>query len=117
MADVLVDFDGLSAEAWADWFSDVGRADVALLLFVLWDPIGVRDEPAAANEYIAYAPACLEAIRTQDPRGLAERLTEITRTEMRLDPESTARLEAKAQAIIDGARASAWRWAVRRATL
>lgn len=40
---------------WSDWFKATGRYEVALLLFVGWDPIGINEDVATWDEYESYA--------------------------------------------------------------
>jgi len=52
------------------WIADVLRTH--------WDPIGIRDEPAAADEYDAYVGGVYRLIATgASPRQLAEHLAKV----------------------------------------
>ncbi|KKB10637.1 hypothetical protein VE25_16995 [Devosia geojensis] len=58
---------------------------VRKMLLQDWDPIGVRDEPAAQDEYDAYLPAVLHLLQVRAPVDeVARCLTDITTLEMGL---------------------------------
>lgn len=106
----LDDLRDLTEREWGQWFARRGRLDISLLLFVLWDPCGVSDAYEAYDEYDSYAPACLPAIRADDPAALAVELSGIEQRNMGFSTQPD-RLVNGAHAVIEGARASAWRWA------
>jgi hypothetical protein len=39
---------------WRRWWRDRGEDELRALLMAAWDPIGVKDEPLAADEYDSY---------------------------------------------------------------
>jgi hypothetical protein len=50
------------------------------VLYYVWDPIGVSDEPFARGEYWSYVPSILELVlEHDDPAPIAKRLAEIMR--------------------------------------
>lgn len=106
----LVDIDELTEVEWGRWFARRGRLDVSLLLFVLWDPVGVLDAPEAFDEYDGYAAACLGPIRRGNVTELAEVLAATEQRAMGFTTQPQA-LQGKAQTLIAGARASVLRWA------
>jgi hypothetical protein len=101
----------MEPDMWAAWFAAGGRADLGLLLFAIWDPIGVSDVAIAAGEYDNYAPDVLQYVRDDDAAGLAAYLHGVAVDAMGLSrPEVPADAAAR---IINGAYASAWLWAGR----
>jgi hypothetical protein len=44
----------LSDDEWQAWVASRGRGDLNLLLFALWDPIGVSETAITAGEYESY---------------------------------------------------------------
>ena|ERR1041384_5700832 len=53
-----------------EWIADILRRD--------WDPVGIKDEPAAADEYDAYVGGVYRLIATgATPLALAEHLAKI----------------------------------------
>jgi hypothetical protein len=101
----------LSAAGWREWFGATGRADLNLLLLVLWDPIGIRGTEVAAGEYENYVSGVLPYVARDDPAGLADHLLAIATDAMGLPPSEPPLLAA--ETIVDGAYASAWMWAGR----
>ncbi len=93
---------------WRAWYRDQGRDDLSLLLFVVWDPIGVNDTAITANEYFNYTADVLRYVQDDDAPALTNYLLDIERSAMGLS-HSTA-TPAIASQIIAGANASAWRW-------
>lgn len=60
-----------------------GRVDE--VLFYVWDPIGVSDEPCARGEYRGYVLQILRLVETSDDVApISARLAEIIRTQMEL---------------------------------
>jgi hypothetical protein len=101
----------MSEDDWRVWFSSGGRDDLNLLLFALWDPIGVSETAITAGEYESYVNEVLAYVRIDDPEGLAQHLRHIARDAMGF---SWAELPLDAaHRIINGAYASAWIWAGR----
>jgi hypothetical protein len=39
---------------WRRWWKERGEDELRALLMTAWDPIGVKDEPRAADEYDSY---------------------------------------------------------------
>jgi hypothetical protein len=101
----------MSASEWREWFGATGRADLNLLLFVLWDPIGVSETAIAAGEYEGYVPQVLAYVQSDDPAGLADYLLGVTTKSIGLSCPEPPLLAARR--VIDGAYASAWIWAGR----
>jgi hypothetical protein len=101
---------GMSPAQWHAWFAAHGRADLNLLLYAVWDPIGVSDTAITGGEYEGYVAGVLPFVRDDDPAGLAEYLRRVA-VEM-IGLESEAPIEA-AHRVINGAYASAWIWAGR----
>ena len=53
------------------------------VLFYVWDPIGVSDEPCARWEYKSYAPKVLQLVeQNDDPSPIANYLAEIESNQM-----------------------------------
>ena len=104
-----LDLNDLSHEDWGRWFSSRGCLDISLLLFVVWDPIGVGDVPEAHDEYDSYAAACLDPVRRDDPAELARLLAGVEQRAMGFTTTAAA-LGEPARKIVQGARASAERW-------
>jgi hypothetical protein len=101
----------LGRDQWAAWFSARGSADLSLLLFAIWDPIGVSDSAITAGEYDNYVPEVLSYVRDDDPAGLADYLRGVA-----VDAMGVSRPDLPtdaAERIINGAYASAWLWAGR----
>jgi hypothetical protein len=101
----------MALDQWSAWFAARGSHDLSLLLFAIWDPIGISDTAIAAGEYENYAPDVLAYVREDDAAGLAEYLRGVAIDAMGL-PEQELPTEA-ARSVINGAYASAWLWAGR----
>jgi hypothetical protein len=101
----------MSQEQWAAWFAERGAADLALLMFAIWDPIGVSDSAICAGEYEFYDRDVLAYVRDDDPAGLTEYFRRAASEAMGLS--RTEPPEDAAQRVINGAYASAWLWAGR----
>ena len=101
----------LSAQQWAAWFAQRGEAELSLLLFAIWDPIGVSHSAITAGEYDFYTRDVLAYVRDDDAAGLADYLLEMATERMGLS--SPTRPTDAAQRVINGAYASAWIWAGR----
>lgn len=55
------------------------------VLFYVWDPIGVSDEPCARGEYRSYVPQIQRLVETSDDVvPISARLAEIMRAQMEL---------------------------------
>ena len=64
------------------------RRRVDEVLYYVWDPIGVSDEPFARAEYDSYVPKVLELLVSQhDPSPIATYLAEIISEHMGLSPD------------------------------
>ena len=101
----------LSAQQWTAWFAQRGEAELSLLLFAIWDPIGVSHSAITAGEYDFYTRDVLAYVRDDDAAGLADYLLEMATERMGLS--SPTRPTDAAQRVINGAYASAWIWAGR----
>jgi hypothetical protein len=63
------------------------RRRVDEVLYYVWDPIGVADEPFARAEYESYVPKVLELLVSQDdPVLISVYLADIIKTRMGLSP-------------------------------
>ncbi len=59
------------------------------VLFYVWDPIGVFDEPHARDEYQSYLPQVFQLVKANAPADQIESyLSEIVRTTMGLQSSS-----------------------------
>lgn len=47
------------------------------VLYYLWDPIGVSDEPCARGEYSSYALSIVNSVITENKHDIVEKLTKI----------------------------------------
>ncbi len=101
----------LAADEWRTWFAERGRSDINLLLFAVWDPIGVSDSAITGGEYEHYVEDVFGYVQVDDLagltgylRGVAEDAMGISYVELPVDA---------ARRIINGAYASAWIWADR----
>jgi hypothetical protein len=57
------------------------------ILYYVWDPLGVADEPCARAEYDDYVPRVLELLLSQnDPAPISAYLADILKTRMGLPP-------------------------------
>ena len=54
------------------------------VLYYLWDPIGVSDEPCARGEYSTYVGSILSLLINEKEEKIAKRLSEIETTSMGL---------------------------------
>ena len=58
------------------------------VLYYVWDPLGVADEPFARAEYEGYVPKVLELLTSQnDPTPISEYLAKVLETRMGLLPD------------------------------
>jgi hypothetical protein len=101
----------MAPDQWRAWFASQGRADLNLLLFAIWDPIGVSDTAISAGEYENYVVDVVPYVRDDDPAGLADYLRHVATEAMGLS-RSERPVDA-ARRVINGAHASAWIWAGR----
>lgn len=101
----------MSARQWTAWFAERGDAELSLLLFAIWDPIGISDSAITAGEYDFYTRDVLAYVRDDDAPGLAEYLLGVATDRMGLSSPQLPR--DAAQRVINGAYASAWIWAGR----
>lgn len=57
------------------------------VLFYVWDPIGVADEPCARGEYVSYVPMVRKLVdQNDDIKPISSHLTDIERENMGLSP-------------------------------
>jgi hypothetical protein len=57
------------------------------ILYYLWDPIGVKDEPAARSEYSSYAASISSLLISEnDQESIAKQLTMFERDNMGMVP-------------------------------
>ena len=96
----------LGSAGWREWFGASGRADLNLLLFAAWDPIGLNDCAIAAGEYEYYVEDVLRYVQDDDPDGLVRYLQDVERDAMGLSGQTAT--ASIARSIIAGAYASAW---------
>ena len=54
------------------------------VLYYLWDPIGVSDEPCARGEYSTYVDSIVSLLNDDKEDNIAKRLSEIETTSMGL---------------------------------
>jgi hypothetical protein len=101
----------MTADEWRAWFASRGQDDLNLLLFALWDPIGVSDSAITAREYENYVADVFAYVRDDDATGLASYLRRVAREMMGLSSFELP-LDA-AYRIVNGAHGSAWMWAGR----
>jgi len=67
--------------------NDELRRRVDEVLYYVWDPIGVSEEPFARGEYWDYVPAVLELVVKHDKTGpISDYLVAIAKTSMGLPP-------------------------------
>jgi len=58
------------------------------VLYYVWDPIGVSDEPCARGEYESYVPKILKLVEQNDKtEPISVHLEEIERSQMGLLPD------------------------------
>ena len=85
----------MSTDPWTTWWRAEGEQGLARVLMESWDPIGVADQPAAADEYDSYVPALgsiLKAGATLEE--IANYLSQIRREQMGLFSHAAADLAA-----------------------
>ncbi len=76
------------------------------VLFYVWDPIGVSDEPCARAEYEEYVPQILGLVETQDdPALISSRLAEIERDCMGTKEPDTKHCDSVADLLLRHKRA------------
>jgi hypothetical protein len=86
---------------WSRWWKDVGSDQMRLLVMDVWDPIGVRGEPAAINEYDSYLVRIVGGLRQgYSIDAIASELAEYRTRNMGLPP-APERDRAAATAIAD----------------
>ena len=59
------------------------------VLYYLWDPIGVSDEPCARGEYSTYVGSIVSLLNENKEDKIAKRLSEIETTSMGLTKNDT----------------------------
>ena len=75
------------------------------VLYYVWDPIGVKDEPYARAEYRSYVGSVLGLVEiNQSPAEIAEYLCRIEADSMELTPNKDQALRA-AQALLQHKKA------------
>ena len=58
------------------------------VLYYMWDPIGVSDEPHARDEYRSYLPQVFQMLKAQaDPEQIEAYLAKIAETNIGLPPQ------------------------------
>ena len=63
------------------------RKRVDEVLFYVWDPIGVNDEPYARGEYEYYVPEVIKLVEANDNiRPISEHLAKIVSSSMGISP-------------------------------
>ena len=59
------------------------QREIREVLMKVWDPIGIKDEPACADEYDSYIGAVLRLLmRREDDEAIARHLAEIANDRM-----------------------------------
>ncbi|HJX33831.1 MAG TPA: hypothetical protein VJ373_01515 [Desulfatiglandales bacterium] len=67
--------------------NDELRRRVDEVLFYVWDPIGVSDEPCARAEYESYVPVILKLVEeNRSIKTISDHLATIVRVNMGLSP-------------------------------
>jgi hypothetical protein len=63
------------------------RRRIDEVLFYVWDPIGVSDEPCARGEYASYVSKALDLVEQNDDIGpISSYLADIMKSQMGLSP-------------------------------
>lgn len=76
------------------------RVAIRHVLLEKWDPIGVKNEPFAQDEYDAYVGEIYELLVTKAPDSkIAEYLWGVAREDMGLGPESSKQTEPTVRAL------------------
>ena len=70
------------------------------VLYYIWDPIGVSDEPCARAEYSSYTMTILKYVINEDLNQIANQLTKIETDSMGLTTDKERNLEI-AQRLLD----------------
>ena len=61
------------------------QREISRVLMDVWDPIGIKDQPACADEYDSYLAGVLELLmRREDDNTIAKHLAEIVTVRMGL---------------------------------
>ena len=69
--------------------SDELRRRVDEVLYYVWDPIGVSEEPFARAEYESYVPKVLQLVVDHDDQApISAYLADIVKTQIGLSPNS-----------------------------
>ncbi len=76
------------------------RKRVDEVLFYVWDPIGVAEEPFARAEYEEYVPRVLELLNANDTAGIANYLAETELTTMGLSRADTEKCQRVAELLL-----------------
>jgi hypothetical protein len=75
----------MSADPWITWWRTDGEEGLRRVLMESWDPIGIADQPAAADEYDSYVLALGGRLRAgATPEEIASYLSHIRRERMEL---------------------------------
>ena len=69
------------------------------VLYYIWDPIGVSDEPCARGEYSSYALSILNFVISEDIEKIVDKLSEIE-TKLMGMPTSTEKNKKVAERLI-----------------
>lgn len=70
------------------------------VLYYVWDPIGVSDEPCARAEYSSYSMTILECVLKEDLNQIANQLSKIEKVSMGLNSDKDRNLKI-AQRLLD----------------
>ena len=63
------------------------------VLYYVWDPIGVSDDPYARSEYHTYISSVLDHVKSKNAQEIADYLCSIERDRMELTPNKEKALE------------------------
>ena len=71
------------------------------VLFYIWDPIGVADEPYARSEYESYVPKVRQLVEQNDDiKPISSHLAEIARDQMGLSKENNKHCDYVAELLL-----------------
>lgn len=75
-------------------FEDEAQAQISLILWEVWDPIGVNDTPAARSEYDSYVSGISDLLtQGADDSKITARLRQLETVNMRLRGSSKTHLK------------------------
>ena len=81
------------------------RRRIGEVLYYVWDPIGVSDEPCARGEYESYVSAVLKLVEQNDTSGpVSSYLAEIMRSQIGLSSDKE-KCEHTAELLLNHKRA------------